>query len=145
MESSIITTPATSLLLGPPGLITAGIILLTMRITYTILAPKYGWKMSNPVIFSIVTLLAGLTVAGGLVLNTHYSAQSTIEQVQSVTGLTLDSHEKLACTAWQDRGLERSVPATWAIRGEEVLREGVVTISGPVDGECEVVLTWAAD
>lgn len=141
MDPFIVTAPATSLFFGPPGLIIAGVLLLTVRIVYTILAPKYGWKMSNPVIFSIVTLLVGLIIAGGLSLNMNYSAQSTIERVRADTGVTLSSHEELACTIWQKRGPERTVEATWTERREETLREGIVTISGPVDGECEVVLT----
>lgn len=141
MDPSIVTTPATSLFLGPPGLIIAGVILLTVRIVYTILAPKYGWKISNPAIFSTVTLLVGLIIAGGLSLNMNYSAQSTIERVRAETGMTLESHEELACTIWQKRGPERTVEATWTERGEEVTRNGIVTISGPVDGECEIVLT----
>lgn len=140
MDYSVVTTPATSLFLGPPGLIIAGVILLTVRIMYTILAPKYGWKMSNPVIFSTVTLLVGLIIVGGLSLNMNYSAQSTVESVRADTGVTLNSHEELACTVWQKRGPERTVEATWTERGESVLREGTLTISGPFDGECEVVL-----
>lgn len=141
MDPSVVTIPATSLFLGPPGLIIAGVVLLTVRIIYTILAPKYEWKMSNPVIFSTVTLLVGLIIAGGLSLNMNYSAQSTVERVRASTGVTLNSHEELACTIWQKRGPERTVEVTWTERGSEVVRDGIVTISGPVDGECEVMLT----
>lgn len=141
MTSSIVHTQATSLLLYPAGVIFAGVILLTMRIVYTVLAPKRGWKMSNPATFSIVTLLVGLTIAGGLSLNMNYSAQSTVEQVHENTGVLLSSHEELACTLWQKHEPERSLRTAWTKRGKEVVHDGMVTISGPVDGQCEVVLT----
>lgn len=140
MTSSIVSTQVTSLFFGPPGVIIAGVILLTMRIAYTILAPKRGWKMSNPATLSIVTLLVVLTIAGGLSLNMNYSARTTVEQVRSNTGLLLNSHEGLACTLWQKSEPERTLRTAWTKHDERVVYDGIVTISGPVDGECEVML-----